>query len=177
MAHRIVRRAALLLGLAGAMAGAVLSAPAAQAATPHQSRPGLLVLDPGQGSLTDKPVADYHATKACPSPNRALAQVALEGSDGTFIDTMTADFTPTAAVPSGSLDTASLSLYALAHGLSSGDYQIAVLCYNDDFSNVVTADTVTIEIDTAAGTWEIDWCATLDGSAGAVPANRGRSAA
>jgi len=144
------RRGARLAGLIAATAVAALIAPSvAQASAFH---PGKLKLTPSSGSLQDKPIASYQATKACPAANRALANVSLDEGNGVS-DPLTQNFIPTATPPSGSLSIVSLGSVVLSSDLPSGGYRLDLLCYNDDFSSTVTADSVWIHIDNEAGTW------------------------
>lgn len=155
MRHRNVRRGAMVLGVAVAAAAvSALAVPTAAQAHHPSNLPGLLVLSPFNGALTDNPVADYWTTKPCPTNYRALATVALESPDGTS-NFLTANFVPTGTLPSGSLDSTSLRSVVLANDLTTGYYEVDLLCFNSDFSGVATADKTWIKIDVAAATWRV----------------------
>ena len=151
------RRGVALLGLAGAALMAALAvAPAAQAApetATHTFVPGLLLLNPWTGSLDDRPIGTYQATRACPTNNRAFGSVSLLREDGSVLGNAAPVFISTSELPSGTLSTSSLSDFVRAFNLTSGYYQIEVRCFNDDFASVVTADKNWIKIDLDKGTW------------------------
>lgn len=153
MNKRLVRRGIAVLGLAvAALLPALASPAAAQASATTINIPGLLSLTPASGKLTDNPIATYKTTKACPADHRAAGAVALLSKDGTpnFLGDA---FTPTAAKPSGTLAGSSLQSIVLASKLTTGFYEVDLLCLNDDFSDAYKADVNVIHLDVEKGTW------------------------
>ncbi|MDQ7911135.1 hypothetical protein RB614_42265 [Phytohabitans sp. ZYX-F-186] len=150
MKLRNVRRSLAVFGATAAAAVAVIAAPAPAQA--HGGNwPGLLRLSPTKGSVNDNPMASYSATKACPADHRTAGMVALAAPDGTSLR-LSGNFVPTAARPSGTLDTA-LIFTVLAGNLTTGYYEVDVLCFNAAFESV-KADVNLIKIDVEAGTWK-----------------------
>jgi hypothetical protein len=152
MVHRNVRRAAAIATFAAA---ALAVAPAAAQAHTQPAKvqlPGIVSLTPGHGLLTDNPIANYKTTKACAADHRALGAVVLESPDGTP-NFLSDNFTPTAAKPSGSLAGTSLLSVVRAADLTTGWYEVDVLCYNADFTDAAKADVNVIHIDVEDGTW------------------------
>lgn len=153
--RNVVRRIAIF-GVAAVAAGSVTAGSALAAPTAAQAHradhPGWLLLSPKSGLLTDNPIANYSTTKACPKSHRALAAVTLagEGDAPIFVG---GNFVPTHTPPSGTLNSTSLRSVVLANNLTTGYYEIDLLCFNDDFSGFVKADRNWIRIDVEAGTW------------------------
>ena len=143
-------RLGLLLALVGALAGAGLLAPTAASAAPGDG-PGGLTLTPSQGSTGDQPIADFATATACPADHRGLANVELLASDGTDLGPLSTNFVPTDTPVSGTLNITPLSTPVT----SSGDYELALWCYDPDFNGFVVPDNVWIHVDVTAGTWQL----------------------
>ncbi|MFD0742116.1 hypothetical protein ACFQ1L_09670 [Phytohabitans flavus] len=155
MKIRNIRRSLAIFGVAVATAVAVIAAPTAAQAHGSKHRgfelPGLLTLSPKSGALTTAPVATFSTTKACPSNYRASGVVALQ-QDGEP-KFLSGNFVPTTAKPSGTLDDA-LIFTVLTNDITTGWYEIDVLCYNDAFE-WVRGNVNAIKIDVEAGTWRV----------------------
>lgn len=145
------------LAVAGLAAGAALLAPTtAQAAV--GDGPGGLTLQTSNWSTSTDPIAHYQSASACPTDYRDLAGVGFltgEGDNAVFT-TLTGNIAPTDTPPSGNLDTGSgLAQVFESNGWASGDYQIALLCFDTpSFAYVVPAN-VWVHVDLAAGTWNV----------------------
>ncbi|BCB84703.1 hypothetical protein [Phytohabitans suffuscus] len=154
MKLRNVRRSLAALGVAVATAVSVIAVPAAaqaQGAKPHHGfELPLLRFSPSSGSVNDDPMANFSAGKKCPAGYRTLAMVALQAPDGTA-QRLSANFVPTDVRPSGVLNTA-LRFVILSGDLTTGYYEVDLLCYNAAFEPV-KANVNVIKIDVEAGTW------------------------
>lgn len=151
MKFRSLRRGVAILGVAAAAAVSVIAAPTAAEAHGIQLQlPGLLRLSPRSGSVDDDPIGNYSTTKACPASYRTMAMVALQAHDGTP-NRLSGNLVPTAEKPSGALNTA-LKFVILSSDLTTGYYEVDLLCYNADFKSV-KADVNLIKVNVEAGTW------------------------
>jgi hypothetical protein len=145
---------AVCLAAAGILGSTTLFATAAQAAV--GDGPGGLTLTPTSGTTHDDPIANFTAANACPADHRNQGAVGFLSEDEfPVLVGLTSNFTPTATPPSGRLDEGTgLADVMAANGLSSGDYQIAVVCFTPTFDTVVP-DNVWIHVDLEGGTWNV----------------------
>ncbi|MDQ7911134.1 Ig-like domain-containing protein [Phytohabitans sp. ZYX-F-186] len=141
------------------MAGAVLYAPAAQADV--GDGPGGLTLNPTSGSTSAETMGTFTSTIACPTANRFAAnvQIVREGTPPTLLVRLSENiFGLSDTPPSGGLDVlgaGGLARIFSEQGLPSGDYQVALLCFNTGAAQFVAAATTWIHVDLAAGTWAV----------------------
>ncbi len=164
---RLGLRAAALAGVCAVVAGAVLLVPVgAQAAV--GDGPGGLTLNPASGSSSAELTGEYTSANACPSNARFAANIRIVRAETAF-DHMTlddllvglsenifglTDAPPPTAALSG-IGPGGLARIFGEQGLSSGDYPVALVCYNDSFSVIVAAATTWIHVDLTGGTWNV----------------------
>ena len=156
---RSARTRAVCVAAAGIMAGSALFSTAARADV--GDGPGGLTLTPSSGSTLDDPVAAYASANACPADHRSLATVALQPLNDLTLITLTGNLTPTDTPPSGNLDQGTglaqiLESAGAGAGVTfgSGDYDVALLCYDENFETVTAAD-AWIHINLEARTWNV----------------------
>jgi hypothetical protein len=121
------RRAALVLGVAGATAGGmVLGTGVAQAAIGNN--PGAVNLNPTSGATSSKPT--WATTAGCNSGFQGSAVFREVHSDGTSTNTISPVVNGTAAKFSGTLQ-ASISAIQRAGGIANGHSQeLVVICFS-----------------------------------------------
>ena len=144
----------MLLGLAGALAGAGMLAPAtAQAVPPVGGGPGGLALTPSRGSIADQPVANYRTAFACPAHYRGTGRIFLFDATNRPVGALSESIASTASRPSGKLDVNSLG--AVLGARPTGDYQVGLGCFDATLTKIVIADNAWVHVDKAAGTWQV----------------------
>ncbi|MFY1634949.1 Ig-like domain-containing protein [Solwaraspora sp. WMMB335] len=152
-----LRHRAACLVAAGVVVAATLLMPiGAQAAV--GDGPGGLTLDPTSGGTGDDPIATATSANVCPTSHRTVATVGIltEESQPRLL-ALTGNFAPTDTPPSRVLDSGvglEQNLVNANPGLGSGDYQIALVCFNDLYEYVVAAN-VWIHADLEADTWNV----------------------
>jgi len=154
------RRAATLVAACVVAAGAALFAPASALADVGDG-PGGLTLDPTSGSTTAEIPADFTSVNACPATSSgASVQFVDEGPPLALLVQLTPniDPVPTQAPVSGPLDGLGPggfgSIFNLL-GMLSGDYQVALVCYGANGSDLTAVATTWIHVDLEGDTWNV----------------------
>ncbi|BCB84702.1 Ig-like domain-containing protein [Phytohabitans suffuscus] len=151
-------RAAALVGACAVVAGGTLVAPAgAQAAVD-----GDLTINPASGSTTAESLGEYTSANPCPSTHRFAAnvQIVQDGTPLTLLVRLSANIfgLSDAAPPPGQLDAVGVGGLAQVfadNGLPSGDYQVALICYNTGATSWTAAASTSIRVDLGGGTWNV----------------------
>src|SRR5215467_11316468 len=129
-----LRRTVLMLGVAGATAGAALltAAGSAQAVSHVGSEPGNLTFNPASGSATAAiGTVHWSTTDGCPAGFQGSAQLNVFNSDGSFGSTASAIVNGTAAAFTGTLSETPAQAQSLGTDVPFGSpFEFAVACFS-----------------------------------------------
>jgi hypothetical protein len=122
-----LKRSAVLLGMAGAVAAAVVVPDTANAATPIGKDPGHLAFSPATGPVTTTPT--WSTDTACASAFSTSAKLAVVEDSGSTIAASTT--IPVVTAPfNGNLQASLATIKSAAHMVNGNTYEFVVMCQN-----------------------------------------------